>query len=75
MFITISEVVEGPPDLAVYSGYSEEEVAAGPGRWEKSVENDHPSTEVSSLIDHSPLMVYREKFPPCMRSRVSSSPK
>ena len=57
VFITISEVVRGPPDLAVYSGYSEEEVAAGPGRWEKSVENDHPSTEVSSLIDHSPLMV------------------
>ena len=72
MFITISEVVGGPPDLAVYSGYSEEEVAAGPSRWEKSVENDHPSTEVSSLIDHSPLMVYREKFPPCVRSHVLS---
>ena len=72
MFITISEVVGGPPDLAVYSGYSEEEVAAGTGRWEKSVENDHPSTEVSSLIDHSPLMVYREKFPPSVRSLVLS---
>jgi hypothetical protein len=31
VFITISEVVGGPPDLAVYSGYSEEEVAAGTG--------------------------------------------
>ena len=68
-------MVGGTPDLAVYSGYTEEEVAAGTGRWEKSVENDHPSTEVNSLIDHSPLMVYREKFPPYMRSLVSSSPK
>ena len=72
MFITTSEVVGEPPDLAVYSGYSEEEVAAGPGRWERSVKNDHPSTKVTSLIDHSPLMVYREKFPPSVSSLVLS---
>ena len=65
-------MIGGTPDLTVYSGYTEEEVAAGTGRWEKSVENDNPSTEVNNLIDHSPLMVYREKFPPSVRSLVLS---
>ena len=39
-------------DWSTYSGYTPQEVAVGSDRWEQSVENDLPSSEVTSLIDH-----------------------
>ena len=37
-----------------YSGYTNQEVEAGPDRWEQSVEHDLPSSEVTNHIDRSP---------------------
>ena len=43
-------------DWSLYSGYTPQEVEAGPDRWEQSVEHKIPSTEVTSLVDHLPLL-------------------
>ena len=65
-------------DWRLYSGYTTQEVAAGPDRWEQSVEHDIPSTEVTSLVDHSPLMttmLMERSGLLVMRSRFPKSPK